>query len=242
MLPQWLRGGPGDDVLVGGGGAEWLWGDAGADQLSGRGGDDSLQGGAGDDAMTGGVGNDGLSGGAGNDTMTGGVGNDDLSGGGGRDHIRGGAGDDSLDGGYARDVLLAGPGTDACNGGLGVTDFAGCEHIEPVVIGPAEELHLAERRWGAHRGARYRWEYGLGEPGSVIDYCTRSRVGTSNTGPIPAGCVRGATVEAMFDVIKLASGWTFVREVRYDELTGRPTYVDAARGVQLREQGFRFLD
>lgn len=53
-----LRGGSGDDTLIGSNLRDQLIGDAGADRLVGRGGDDNLNGGAGADIMEGGGGND----------------------------------------------------------------------------------------------------------------------------------------------------------------------------------------
>ncbi len=110
----YAEGGLGNDVLIGGGGAdelfgEWsMWGDTevgGDDQLFGRGGDDMLWGN---------FGNDSLYGGANNDWVVGGRGNDFLFGEGGFDRVRGGDGDDYLDGGAdgIADELWGGPGRD----------------------------------------------------------------------------------------------------------------------------------
>ena len=64
-----LRGGSGDDVLLGDGAANLIWGEAGDDQAAGGGGDDSLSGGAGNDLLEGSQGSDTLEGGAGADTL-----------------------------------------------------------------------------------------------------------------------------------------------------------------------------
>ncbi|BAY08331.1 DUF4347 domain-containing protein [Calothrix sp. NIES-2098] len=78
-------GSTGNDLILGG---------VGADSLSGGEGNDNLQGGDGNDTLTGGAGNDNLQGGNGNDTLTGGAGNDILDGGTGNDRLVGGDGDD----------------------------------------------------------------------------------------------------------------------------------------------------
>jgi len=66
-VPVTLRGGPGDDVLVGGGGDDKLLGGPGDDALTGRGGDDALYGGPGNDRLFGGSDVDTCNGGPGRD-------------------------------------------------------------------------------------------------------------------------------------------------------------------------------
>jgi Ca2+-binding RTX toxin-like protein len=73
-----LRGGTGNDYLIGGGDADKLVGGSGDDRLVGRGGADILYGGGGADALFGGNGNDLLQGGADSDTLSGGSGIDDI--------------------------------------------------------------------------------------------------------------------------------------------------------------------
>jgi Ca2+-binding RTX toxin-like protein len=63
----------GNDVLVGGDGAELLMGNTGNDILFGNGGDDTLDGGIGDDWLDGGTGRNLIRGGAGRDIIVGGV-------------------------------------------------------------------------------------------------------------------------------------------------------------------------
>ncbi len=92
----YLRGGEGDDVLVGQGGDDSLFGGMGDDILFGGQGDDLLYGGDGDDVLFGGSGNDHLYGGDGNDILYGGAGSDYLDGGLGVNHLYGGAGNDIL--------------------------------------------------------------------------------------------------------------------------------------------------
>lgn len=64
-----LKGGAGDDIIIGGGGGDTLSGGAGQDLLIGGEGDDDLHGDGGNDFLVGGSGNDTLSGGAGTDTL-----------------------------------------------------------------------------------------------------------------------------------------------------------------------------
>src|SRR4051812_34781563 len=108
--PVGALGGPGDDALAGGGGADDLDGGAGDDSLSGAAGADRLAGGDGDDLLYGGNGPDTLLGDAGSDILNGGLSSGDvLIGGDGPDLLRGGGGADVLEG-DAGDDLLAGDG------------------------------------------------------------------------------------------------------------------------------------
>ena len=99
-------GGAGDDLLTGIGGRDRLLGQAGNDSLFGDGGNDTLIGGGGDDALVGGGGKDLLKGGGGSDTLEGGRGNDILKGGGGKDVLFGDRGNDKLTGGGKADTFL----------------------------------------------------------------------------------------------------------------------------------------
>jgi hypothetical protein len=69
--PVTMRGGPGDDVLVGGGGRDRLLGGPGDDELVGRHADDRLYGGPGDDLLLGGRGADVCNGGGGSNSLRG---------------------------------------------------------------------------------------------------------------------------------------------------------------------------
>jgi Ca2+-binding RTX toxin-like protein len=97
-----VRGGPGDDTLVG---------TSAADVLIGLGGDDELYGGRGPDQLYGGAGHDRLFGGDGDDLL--------VDGGQGArfwDQLRGGASDDRLIGGPGADVLRGDHGNDLLDG------------------------------------------------------------------------------------------------------------------------------
>ncbi|HSS03620.1 MAG TPA: hypothetical protein VLK89_00340 [Solirubrobacterales bacterium] len=76
--PVTIRGGGGDDYLVGGAGTDKLIGGDGNDRLIGGRGNDLLFGGEGKDVLIGGPGNDVLRGGYGEDTLIAGSGNDSL--------------------------------------------------------------------------------------------------------------------------------------------------------------------
>ncbi|MBI4183928.1 MAG: FG-GAP repeat protein [Proteobacteria bacterium] len=114
-----LKGGRGDDLLVGGDGNDRLFGRRGDDVLLGGAGRDRLWGGPGNDTLVGGAGDDRLAGGHGSDLLDGGDGDDRLFGGHGDDTLIGGAGDDVLRGGHGDDVLDGGAGSDRVDGGKG---------------------------------------------------------------------------------------------------------------------------
>lgn len=105
-VPTRIRGGEGDDALIGGNANDQLEGEAGDDFLIGGDGNDLLLGGEGDDSASGGDGNDQIEGGEGDDgPMHGGNGNDIILGGEGDDLAIGGDGDDLIRGGEGDDVL-----------------------------------------------------------------------------------------------------------------------------------------
>lgn len=76
--PVTMRGGAGDDRLVGGGGPDKLVGGNGDDRLIGWRGPDLLYGGPGSDTLIGGQGGDILRGGPGTDTLAGGPGSNKV--------------------------------------------------------------------------------------------------------------------------------------------------------------------
>lgn len=88
-----VRGGDGDDHLIGTSARNKLWGGAGKDVLVGGEGDDLIYGGDGDDQLDGQAGDDFLYGEAGDDTLTGGDGSDLLDGYPGQNALDGGDGD-----------------------------------------------------------------------------------------------------------------------------------------------------
>ncbi len=103
-----LNGGPGSDWIWGGFGADICWGgeeDEAPNWIYGGPGNDLLIGGRGNDHLYGGVGNDRLLGGDGNDRLFGGPGQDYLWGQAGDDYLDGGKDGfaDYLDGGAGRD-------------------------------------------------------------------------------------------------------------------------------------------
>ncbi|WP_302117591.1 calcium-binding protein [Allorhodopirellula heiligendammensis] len=115
-----LDGEGGDDTFfVDTTGVATLRGGDGQDRLIGGAGNDTLIGGDGDDYLEGFGGNDLLIAGLGSDTLYGGAGNDSLFGDGGEDDLDGGVGDDSLEGGNDDDILRGAEGSDSINGGTG---------------------------------------------------------------------------------------------------------------------------
>jgi Ca2+-binding RTX toxin-like protein len=86
-----IRGGRGDDLIIGAASRNKFFGNAGNDTLQGARGDDTLLGGSGDDALYGNAGADSLDGGDGADVFIADATFD------GRDTINGGAGSDKLD-------------------------------------------------------------------------------------------------------------------------------------------------
>jgi Ca2+-binding RTX toxin-like protein len=79
-------------------------------------GNDTLVGSDGDDRIEGGPGKDHILGGAGNDRLSGGGGNDRIEGNGGADRLYGDAGNDMLFGGKGKDYLVGGSGIDSSDG------------------------------------------------------------------------------------------------------------------------------
>ena len=173
--PTTLRGGAGDDELIGGPAAETFEGEDGDDRVSGAAGDDRILGGDGGDQLdgedgadqifagegadtaTGGDGRDNLSGGRGIDTLVGDAGNDVLRGGQGTDELTGGTGRDRLYGGSAGDRLDGGLDADRLDGGKGRDRMLGAEGPDRLSArdgerdrfldcGPDEDIAVVDRR------------------------------------------------------------------------------------------------
>jgi Ca2+-binding RTX toxin-like protein len=77
-IPVAMRGGAGNDTLIGADGPDRLLGGEGNDRLVGRGGPDLLSGGPGRDVLVGGPGDDVLRGGAGRDALAAGSGANEV--------------------------------------------------------------------------------------------------------------------------------------------------------------------
>ena len=108
-----VRGGDGNDSIVGGNNIELFYGEAGNDTLRGNGLGDQLTGGSGNDIIDGGSGDDTIQGEAGNDSLNGGDGDDQVVGGSGNDTVIGGSGFDILDGRGGTDSVLGNAADDA---------------------------------------------------------------------------------------------------------------------------------
>ena len=89
-----------------------VWGGAGNDLIVGGAGAEQLHGGNGNDTIYAGSGTDLLDGGNGNDILVGGRGTDILNAGSGNDRLYAGSGNDTLDGGVGRNLFVGGRGTD----------------------------------------------------------------------------------------------------------------------------------
>lgn len=87
-----IKGGNGNDAIVGAGVSSKLYGGNGDDKILGRAGTSYLYGEAGNDIMYGGAGKNYLYGGAGHDALQGGGGVNNLYGGAGNDQLLGGSG------------------------------------------------------------------------------------------------------------------------------------------------------
>jgi len=129
-----LHGGPGDDRIDGGPGADLITGGRGDDTLAGGGGNDRIHGERGEDVLLGEAGNDLLGGGGGVDTLVAGA---------GRDVLRGGVGADRVFGAVGSDLL----------GGDPEDRFTQSKLARPIVQATGEaELRRALRRVNAGRG------------------------------------------------------------------------------------------
>lgn len=148
-----LRGTQGDDSILGGDGNDSLQGQVGNDTVIGGNGDDTVKGNDGDDFMRGDAGVDSMQGGEGDDTMRGGGGNDSmigengadrLNGGGGADFQDGGAGDDRAGGGSGADTLIGGDGADYLNAGAGPDQLIGGDGDDTLLGRAGDDIMLGE--------------------------------------------------------------------------------------------------
>ncbi|MCA9103843.1 MAG: hypothetical protein KDA83_00375 [Planctomycetales bacterium] len=151
-----LRGGAGNDTLLGGGRADRLDGGSGNDTLRGYAGNDRILGGSGNDSIDGGSGNDYLDGQSGNDRIKGGTGNDVLQGGSGTDSLYGGSGNDRLTGGDGADRLFGEAGDDRLWGDKQDTvldDRSGSDRVSIANSAPTDILLSARRLTEGVNGA-----------------------------------------------------------------------------------------
>lgn len=107
-----VKGGSGDDIILGNQANNRLEGNDGNDGLLGRAGRDTLLGQDGNDVLRGGGGRDLLQGDNGSDRLAGDAGDDRLIGGAGNDLLKGGTGKDVLIGGAGKDILFGEAGAD----------------------------------------------------------------------------------------------------------------------------------
>ena len=141
-----VKGGLGDDILIGDAAANTISGGPGNDLISAGAGDDTIIEGAGDDTVDAGKGTDtldaraavagqsinlatGVASGQGSDSLSGfenvlgGPGDDTLTGDTGPNFLSGGSGDDTIVGGAGDDTIAGGSGDDTIAGGAGSDEF-----------------------------------------------------------------------------------------------------------------------
>ncbi len=195
-----LRGGLGDDFLIGGNGDEMLDGGPGFDIIFGLEGDDTLHGGKGDDVLAGWEGDDTLHGGDGDDGLGGNEGDDTLHGGEGDDIISGGDdGTDSVYGEEGDDTIRSMGGGDLLSGGAGADKFE----------------FVSFRNSGWHEGGATIIDFNVGEDFLEFGYFRES------TDIDSAGVVNGDFV------FSLANGSTITLENVTVELRPEVDYVFA---------------
>jgi hypothetical protein len=139
-----IRGGDGNDILVGSAGDDVLRGGEGDDVVRGREGDDLVEAGPGEDVVHLGDGRDGVDGGGGRDRLLGDDGGDYLQGGPGRDTLLGLGGDDVLYGLKGGDRLAGGDGADYLDGGAGVDALKGDGGHDMIFGGAGGDLLVDE--------------------------------------------------------------------------------------------------
>jgi len=135
-------GNDGNDIIVGGSGANTIDGGNGNDVLSafgvcvyyGQDGNDTITAGGGADYLEGNGGNDSIIAGGGNDSIYGGAGQDVVNGGDGDDRIFGEADSDGLSGGNGNDSIWGGTGADGISGNDGNDTIRG-EADNDVILG-----------------------------------------------------------------------------------------------------------
>lgn len=146
--PDFVIGGPGNDVITTGDGADYICGRSGEDTIRGGPGADQIDGGTkadqiwgeqGRDTIHGGYGKDRLSGGSGKDTLVGGWGHDALAGGDHNDNLDGGPGNDVVTGGGGNDVIDGGPGHDEITPGGSGDRIQGLESADTITVVRAED-------------------------------------------------------------------------------------------------------
>lgn len=151
-VPTEVRGGQGDDYVIGSKADDRIWGGPGDDVIGGSDGADLVDGGPGNDALYGQIGQDVVRGGEGDDELhgllgpdliNGGEGADFLAGGGDADTLKGRGGQDRIDAAH-RDVRAGG------ENGFGldkIADRVNCgDGRDRLKSGPEDRSSNCERR------------------------------------------------------------------------------------------------
>uniref|UniRef100_UPI003784E0B3 calcium-binding protein n=1 Tax=Inquilinus sp. TaxID=1932117 RepID=UPI003784E0B3 len=136
----------GNDILLGGAGADSIDTGNGTNLADGGAGDDTIGGGLNNDALHGGAGDDTIFANSGDDLVLGGDGRDSLFGDSGNDTLQGGAGDDFVDGGDGNDIIVGGAGQDQLSGGAGSDTFVYCgvSHSTPGAADIIQDFSSAD--------------------------------------------------------------------------------------------------
>src|SRR5829696_9222113 len=151
-----VRGGPGDDVLIGTGRNQLFFGGAGDDRICAGGGNDVIRGGSGNETIHGDGRGDTLFGERGSDHLYGDILDDKLFGGRGPDTLIGGHGVDRLFGGSGNDLLRGGVNRDCFDGGGGANTASFATATPPgpdaAISGVRVDLGQPAKASGCSRG------------------------------------------------------------------------------------------
>ncbi|HIK12246.1 MAG TPA: peptidylprolyl isomerase [Oscillatoriaceae cyanobacterium M33_DOE_052] len=142
-----VRGGAGNDTIIGSMAADVAIGGQGNDTINGEAGNDYLRGDMNDDSLFGGEGNDIINGNLGNDVVDGGTGDDFLRGGKDNDTLTGGDGNDYLSGDLGTDILTGGGGADTfifrADSVAAAGDLAAADRVLDFNAGEGDRLGIA---------------------------------------------------------------------------------------------------
>lgn len=149
-----LRGGAGNDVIIGGRDKIKALGEDGSDTITGRG---YLDGGLGNDTINGSIGKDYIFGGEGNDFVDGEEGNDVIWGGAGNDRLEGDEGNDMVFGEDGADTLTGGDGNDRLYGNTGIDRIDGEAGDDTMFGGRSDDVLIGgtgtdEKNFGEFAG------------------------------------------------------------------------------------------
>ena len=183
-----VKGGPGDDVLIGSGRDQRFLGGGGNDRVCAGGGNDVVLGQSGNDVLHGEGRGDDLRGGGGDDRLYGDILDDFLRGGTGADSLIGGHGVDKMFGGDGDDLLRGGTNRDCFYGQGGTNTASFATATPPGLPGSATDgvqVNLADPLKGAcpRRGTGRADGDGAGEVLDGVSFVVGSAFADSIQGP-----------------------------------------------------------